>query len=123
MEAVGLTQLAICDRTEISQGSLSRYCNGAVPPLDQLEKLLEAFPAEHQRLIARAYLEDNVPGPLRGHVRITVEGERAREEPPVYRSRMRRELLEAWEGLGRKAIENPYVADSLIASWRIVSRP
>jgi transcriptional regulator with XRE-family HTH domain len=121
MEATGLTQTAVREKTDISQGSLSRYANGDyVPPLDQLEKLLEVFPLEHQRAIALAFVEDNVPAKFRGEIAISLATGRAKEDPPVYRSRMPKELREAWEGLGRAALQHPEVADSLIATWRII---
>ncbi|MEY2509418.1 MAG: helix-turn-helix protein [Verrucomicrobiota bacterium] len=120
-EEAGLTQTAIREKTEISQGTLSRYFSGDyLPPLDQLEKLLSVFPAQQQRALVLAFLEDNVPGKFRGQVVISHAGTRSKEEPPVYRSRMPRELREAYDGLGRKALEHTEVADSLIATWRII---
>jgi transcriptional regulator with XRE-family HTH domain len=122
MEADRLTQQAILDKIDISQGALSRYCNGSRPVADQLEKLLGVFSSGQRVALLTAYLEDEIPGKYRGLVVIepAAGGDRIKEPAPVYRSRMPRDLREAWEGLGRKALEHPEVADSLIATWRVI---
>ena len=124
VEASGLTQFAISEKTGISQGALSRYAGGDNrPPRDQIETLLPVFPEKERVALLMAYLADDVPASFASLVTIaprTGAGARAAEQEPVYRSRMPKELREAYDGLGRKALEHPEVADSLIATWRIL---
>ena len=119
--ARGLSQTAVCEKTGISQGQLSRYVNGENrPPPEAFENLAKIFPIEDRVQLLLAYLADEIPAGLRNLVSVTPRSSSARiqEESATYRSRMPKDLRAAYDFLGNDALENPATADWIIANHR-----
>ena len=124
IEDAGTTQFAIHQKTGISQGALSRYVSADNrPPPDVLGTLLNVFPESIRPPLLEAYLLDDVPLEHRRLVNITTAGGEQVYVPPApadVRARMRRDLREAYDGIGAAAIERPEVAESIISTWQII---
>jgi transcriptional regulator with XRE-family HTH domain len=121
MEACDFTQTQISEKTGVSQGQLSRYMSGEHrPPTDAFEKLCRPFPDSHGTALLTAYLADDIPQSLSKLVSVTpkIRSAIVEEEPPVYRTRMPKELRAAYDFIGADALKNADTADWVIAVYR-----
>src|SRR5438270_624613 len=88
IEAGGLSQLGLSERSGISQAQISRYLAGDPPhrpPPEALESLIEALPKSRSNLVI-AYLEDELTPKLRSRYEISERSAerssgRVKEEP------------------------------------------
>ncbi|MEN3369991.1 MAG: hypothetical protein V7609_2134 [Verrucomicrobiota bacterium] len=117
----GLSQVAVSEKSGSSQAQLSRYLSGEPPqrpPRDVFENLVDVFPQSRVHLVA-AYLEDELPPKFRDQFEIAVRrggSSRVREEAersPSFRSRMPHDLRAAHDRIGRAALENEFVANTI----------
>jgi transcriptional regulator with XRE-family HTH domain len=131
LEKRKLSQKAICKKTGIGQGTLSRYLNDVITPdWRMVETIAGAFPdrthkarliAAHARDVVHPSLLDKISlGPQKGEEHPQRKTRVRQRTNPPWRNRMPRELLAAYDGLGAEAIEEKRVADLLIHAWRIV---
>lgn len=122
IERRGLTQTAVCEKADISQGQLSRYVNGENrPPPDAFANLARIFPREERLSLLLAYIDDEIPASLRNLVVVSAASPsaapRVAEDSETYRARMPRALREAYDFIGLDALQNSATSDWLIANF------
>jgi hypothetical protein len=123
MEECDFTQTDICEKGRFALSQVNRYVHAIDrPETESFEKLASLFPPKHRIALLLAFLEDEVPAKYRNLISITPRtgGSRVSEEPSIYRSRMPTELRTAYDGLGAAALEKPAVAQSLIATYKVL---
>ena len=119
LEECELTQTAVQEKTELSQGSISRYVNGEIrPDIEALEKICLVFPKEHRVALLLAYLDDDIPRSLNNLVAVEAKTPtvRVQEDSPAYRARMPKELRDAYDHLGAAALEDASIAQVIIGT-------
>jgi transcriptional regulator with XRE-family HTH domain len=126
LERRGLNQTALCEKSGVSQGALSRYLSGSSPRRSAVEKICSALrhQADRSDLIA-AHALDLLPASLREKFTIRPKRARGREQRQRKndpRRAMPAELLRAYDQLGAAAIEHDAIADLVIKLSAVIPR-
>ena len=122
IEECNFTQCHLVDNADVSPGQICRYVAGENRPEPKVFKKISAlFPEKHRTPLILAYLLDDVPPRFRNLVTIEPSrtGSHDAEQEPVYRSRMPKQLREAYDYLGRAALEKPSIAQILINTSKL----
>jgi transcriptional regulator with XRE-family HTH domain len=112
MEKRKLSQVALCQKSGISQATLSRYLSARLRPRRAfIEKLGRAFNRNDRAELLAAHVRDMLPESMR---------EKVREKDP--RQRMPAELRRAFESLEAAAVERAEVAAFIKTSAKLFGK-